>query len=234
MICVGSSSILLVEDSADIMEIVSLHLTNAGYQVLGASHYSEALNLLKKQHFDLIILDILLPDSTGFELCGKIREAIYCPIIFMSCLDSEESIAKALELGGDDYITKPVRPKEIVARVKANLRRVKQYADLQKSNGNTIEFGGLTLDLGKHIVSSSKGITSITPLEFSILVYLLQSTGRMITYSELFENVWKTQSFDDHRTVKVHVSNLKNKLRRIETEQNLIVNIRGEGYMLKI
>lgn len=227
-------NVLLVEDSEDIVEIVSLHLTNAGYQVSSVSHYSEALQIVMEQHFDLILLDILLPDSNGYDLCKKIRESIYCPIIFMSCLDSEENITKALELGGDDYITKPVRPREIVARVGANMRRVKQYAMLQKNLGKTIEFGGLNLDTDKHIVSSHKGNVNLTPLEFNILIYLLKSKGHMVSYSELLENVWKVQALDDHRTVKVHVSNLKNKLKMINDERNLIVNIRGEGYVLEI
>lgn len=231
---VDKNSILLVEDSDDIIEIVSLHLTNAGYQVSAVSHYSQALQIIKEQHFDLIILDILLPDSTGYELCKKIRESIFCPIIFMSCLDSEEDIARAFELGGDGYITKPVRPKEIVARVNANLRRVNQYTKLQKYFGKVIEFGGLTLDTDKHVLSSPINSISLTSLEFNILIYLFQHEGRMISYSELFKNVWKAEDLDDHRTVKVHMSNLKNKLKRIDADRDLISNIRGEGYMLRV
>lgn len=227
-------SILLVEDSVDIIEIVSLHLTNAGYGVTSVGNASKALQVVTQKHFDLIILDVLLPDSTGYDLCKKIRESIYCPVIFMSCLDSEENITKALELGGDDYITKPARPKEIVARVKANLRRVKQYTEFQKSFGKTIEFGGLILNMDEHTVSSMNRNISLTPLEFNILIYLLQHKGQMVTYIELFENVWKTEVFDDHRTVKVHVSNLKNKLKQFNEAKNLIINIRSEGYMLKV
>lgn len=230
---VDKNNILLVEDSQDIIEIISLHLTNAGYHVWAVSHYCHALQIIKEKHFDLIILDILLPDSTGYELCKKIRESIYCPIIFMSCLDSEEDIARAFELGGDGYITKPVRPKEIVARVNANLRRVNRYAKLQKGAGEVIELGGLTLDTNNHTLSSPTDSISLTSLEFNILIYLFQHEGMVISYSELFKNVWKSEDIDDHRTVKVHVSNLKNKLKRIDAHKDLISNIRGEGYMLK-
>lgn len=234
VIIMKKSVILLVEDSVDIVEIISLNLINAGYHVLAVSRYEEALELIRQQQIDLILLDILLPDLTGYDLCKKLREFIYCPIIFMSCLDSEEDITKALELGGDDYIIKPARPKEIVARVRANLRRVKQYTTLQKSIGKVIKLGSLTLDMDKRTISSLKRSIGLTPLEFNILVYLHQCEGQMASYIELFENVWETEAFDDYRTVKVHVNNLKNKLRRVSDEDNLITNIRGEGYMLSI
>lgn len=109
---------------------------------------------------------------------------------------------------------------------------MKQYANLQYTLGNAIESGCLTLDVGRRTVSSYKGKIDLTPLEFNILVYLHQSKGRMVTYSELFENVWKAPVLDDHRTVKVHVSNIKNKLKRIECGQSVILNIRGEGYAI--
>lgn len=224
--------ILIVDDSADILEIVSLYLINAGYHVTVANDYSKALQAIEKQLFDLILLDILLPDSTGYELCKKVRESIYCPIIFLSCLNSEESITKALELGGDDFIAKPARPKEIIARVNAHLRRVKQYAKQQQNLNTSIEIGGLILDTNRQTVSSAKLSVSLTPLELSILIFLLQRIGQMVSYNELLENVWKTKAFDDHRTVKVHVSNLKKKLKKVNSTQNLIANIRGKGYML--
>ena len=227
-------SILLVEDSMDIVEVVSLHLKNAGYQVCAVNNYVQAVEAINNQSFDLIILDIMLPDSTGYNLCKKIRESTYCPIIFMSCLDSEENITKALELGGDDYIIKPARPKEIVARVKANLRRADQYTTLQKSDGKEIEIGIFTLEMDKRILASQERRIKLTPLEFSILIYLYQRQGKMVSYIELFENVWKTEAFDDYRTVKVHVNNLKSKLRMLCAEKEYITNIRGEGYILSI
>lgn len=226
--------ILLVEDSPDIVEIVALYLDDAGYSVSTANNYSQALQMVKENNYDLIILDIILPDATGYELCKKIREFMYCPIIFMSCLELEEDVIKALEFGGDDYIVKPARPKEIIARVRANLRRAKQYIHSHENYNRYVEFKDLILDTEEYTVSNCNKIVRITPLEFDILVYLLNSKGKKISYAELYENIWKTEAFDDYRTVKVHVSNLKNKLRIISNDKDIIINIRGEGYLLKV
>lgn len=230
----GKYSILLVEDSIDIVEVVSLHLTNAGYEVTAVSNYSEVLLAVDNQKYDLIVLDIMLPDSTGYDLCLQIRKSTYCPIIFMSCLDSEEHITRALELGGDDYITKPARPKEIVARIKANLRRVEDYSKLQKKLGNDIEFGGLVLNKDEYQISSSKDSFKLTPLELMILTHLLEHEGELVSYQKLYEDIWESQAFDDYRTVRVHVSNLNIKLRKLNAYRNLIMNIRGQGYILKL
>ncbi|WP_165878453.1 response regulator transcription factor [Natranaerovirga pectinivora] len=229
----AKEKILLVEDSPDIIEIVSLYLANVGYCISTARSYSEALQMVKSESYDLIILDILLPDATGYDLCKKIREFMYCPIIFMSCLELEENVIKALELGGDDYIVKPVRPKEIIARVRANLRRAKQYTHSNESLGKLVQFNDLILNTEEYTLSNSKKTIHITPLEFNILVYLLKFKGQKVSYTTLYENVWKTEAFDDCRTVKVHVSNLKNKIRLIGSDKDPIVNIRGEGYLLK-
>ncbi len=226
--------ILLVEDSPDIIDILTLHLETAGYSVSKALNCSEALQMVKVNNFDLIILDIILPDGTGYEMCKEIRESVYCPIIFMSCLESEKDVVKALESGGDDYIVKPARPKEIVARVRANLRRAKQYTHNQEAQTKFVKYHDLTLDSDEYTVSNYEGSIRITPLEFDIFLYLINSRGKKVTYVQLYEYVWKTDAFDDYRTVKVHVSNLKNKIRKISKEEVPIINIRGEGYLLKV
>ncbi len=234
VINMAKDTILLVEKSEAISKIVTLHLINAGYAVSTANNPYEAMRILERQCFSLIILEILLPDSTSYDLCKKIRESIYCPVIFISSLDSEEHVVKALELGGDDYIIKPVRPKEIVARVKANLRRVKQYAIYHKNPCKSIRLRELTLDMDRHTVSSPKKSVRLTPLEFKILSYLLHRESKLVSYRELFENAWEVEALDDHRAVKVHVSNIKNKIKIISEAKNLIINIRGEGYVLRI
>lgn len=205
-------NVLVVDDDLDILEVTALYLTNAGFVVHTAASSSDALTKLHQIDFHLIILDIMLPDLPGTTLCQKIRQSTLCPIIFISCSDTEEDIIKALQVGGDDYIRKPLHFKELVARVKSNLRRVWYENTSEYIQNNKLLIGDLTIDIEQHLVSKKNRKIDLSPIEFDILVFMARNYNRIISYSEIYEHIWKSDSLGDTRTVMVHVSNLRKKI----------------------
>lgn len=223
-------NILVVDDDPDIIEVISLYLRNAGYNVDTSNNCTEALERIKKTRFHLMILDIMLPDFDGTILCEKIRESIYCPIIFISCIDDENRILEALNLGGDDYIKKPFNPKELVARVKSNLRRVAYDKNKTTINSQVITIKNLTINLQNYSVIKNNKEIPLSPMEFNILLYMINRPNKVLSYHEIYEHVWKCKSLGDIRTLMVHVSNLR---RKLEDGGNIkyIKTLKRRGYM---
>lgn len=225
----STNRILVVDDDEDILEILSLYLHNAGFIVHTAANAAEAIKKVEISTFDLIILDILLPDLEGTSLCKAIRKNHYCPIMFISCIDDEGYILKAFELGGDDYIKKPFNTKELVARVKANLRRV-QYDKADKEKKPTLfTLDSLTFDYTNHVIEKDEDKVYLSPTEFDILVYMINNPDKILSYSDIYKNIWNTDSFGDTRTVMVHVSNLRKKLEHI-SGKSYIQTVKKMGY----
>lgn len=227
------AELLLVEDDATIAKIILYHLQqNASYHIRWVTTATSALEEVKKPT-DLILLDICLPDLNGVELCQKIRQSIYCPIIFISCLDNEETIVRALETGGDDYLTKPFSGKMLETHIEANLRRVRLDQERKRTSvkEETVRFGDVIVHCELHTLERN-GITfHLAPIEFEILMYFIENPDRIISIDELYENIWSQSSaYGDVRTVVTHVYNLRKIVENDCRTPQHILNVRGSGY----
>lgn len=224
--------ILVVDDEKAINKLVCSYLTKEQFQPFPAYNGKEAIEILKKENPDLIILDVMLPDTEGPSLSLEIREQSNCPIIFLSCKTQEIDKIIALSAGGDDYMTKPFMPGELVARIKAHLRR---QSSLSKKNENeevyAYEFEGLKIDFESHEVLLDNVEINLTSKEFDILKLLIQNPKKVFPASQVFETVWKTTCMEnDSKTVMVYISTLRKKLKRQGNSTNYIVSVRGVGY----
>ena len=223
--------ILLVEDDEEIGTVILFYLSkNPDYTVLWAKNAEEAFGLIT-QKVEIILLDICLPDVNGVSLCASLRKSVYCPIIFISCLDDEDTIVKALETGGDDYLTKPFSAKILQSHIEANLRRVRMEHSLQDTNMEKCYlFQDFALDCSTHSVKRDDKEYHLAPIEYSILLYFIHNPGRIISLDELYEKIWETPVYGDVRTVITHVYNLRKIIEPDTKKQKYIVNIRGSGY----
>lgn len=223
--------ILVVEDEPDLSNIIRLHLKRAGYAATAAYSCAEALTLLKNDSFDLIILDVVLPDQRGTELCTLIRAHSQCPIIFTSCLDDSQTIIHALQSGGDDYMVKPLNYDEMLARIEANLRR-HRAAPVQPAPLGIREYPGFAIDTDHHCVHLTEGDgrpVALSAIEYELLLYFADHPNTLLLYNELYRHIWKANSAGDTRTVMVHISNLRKKIDPNHT--GIIQTVRGAGYI---
>jgi len=220
--------VMLVEDDSIIARIIQYYLKQeAFYEVVWAKTAGEAL-ALARDHFDVILLDVMLPDVSGIELCGKLREWHDCPIIFISCLDDSSTIVNALEMGGDDFITKPFDNKVLAARIQANLRRAAVAAP--KPRKNLLSCDSFSLDANRQMILQGEEEIKLPPMEFRVLLYLMQNPGRHVTAEELYKKVWGKDSYGDVRTVLVHIHNIRKKIGETE-ECSHIRSVWGKGYV---
>jgi len=221
--------IAIVEDEPDIVELVALHLKRGGFGIEGFQDADTFLNFLKRKIPDLIILDLMLPDADGLEICKYLKkknEFFSIPIIMLTAKSDETDKVLGLELGADDYVTKPFSPKELVARVKAVLRRKGQ-----KEESNVIEIGGMLLiDMEKYEVRVEGKRIELTSTEFKILTLLSSKKGWVFTRERILDHLWGDEKAVLDRTVDVHINNLRGKLGKAK---HLIKNVRGIGYKLE-
>lgn len=221
--------ILLVEDDAEIARIIKYYLGQEEiYDLIWAKDTQEAI-VLSRDWFDIILLDVMLPDGDGISLCTKLREWHQCPVIFISCLDDSNTIISALEQGGDDYITKPFDNKVLSARIQANLRRVQIERHAQVEN--TMSCKGFTLDASKHALIKNENEIPLSPIEFRILRYMMQHPERSFRSSELYKVIWGKISYGDNRTVVVHMHNLRKKIEEDASKPRYLKSIWGKGYL---
>ena len=182
------TQVLLIEDDLENCEILSMYLMKSQrYQVSIAHSAEETMALLKHRTFDLVLLDIMLPDMNGVDLCVELRRKMFCPIIFISCLDDEETIVRAIHLGGDDYLTKPFRAPVLLAHMDAVMRRVPQSAEKDED----IPIGDFHLSVKNHTLEKNGESIYLSPTEFELLMYLIRSDGELVPYEELFEQIWR-------------------------------------------
>lgn len=225
--------ILVVDDEKSITELVRLYLENEGYEVFAAEDCASAEEIINgNTPPDLILLDIMLPDMNGIDFCTKIRKTITTPILFLSCKEQEIDKIIALSVGGDDYITKPFFPGELVARVKANLRRSGMVEVQEEEDAEVIyEAPGLLVNETVREVYVDGKDVSLTAKEFDILHLLISNPKRIYSADQLFELVWKEETLDsDRNTIMVYMSNLRRKIENNENGYKYILNIRGIGY----
>src|SRR5256714_13715792 len=221
--------ILLVDDEQSVQKLLSYPLRKEGYEVVPAMDGQEALERCRGQSFDLIVLDVMLPKLDGFDVCRQIRAQSSVPIIMLTAKAEEFDKVLGLELGADDYITKPFSMREFRSRVKAVLRR----ADFMRNGGRDAEplvDGELTVDPAKRHVEVRGEPVRLTYVEFEILAALARSPGRVFSRSMLLERLWGDSSYRDPRTIDVHIRHLREKLERDPAEPELIFTVRGVGY----
>lgn len=229
---IENERILVVDDERAIADLVVSLLLREGMQARACYSGAQALEVLEKEPFDLAILDIMMPGMDGFELCVRMRKMRDIPIIFLSAKDEEADQVVGFTLGADDYVTKPFRPRELVARVRARLRRA--AAPAPAANDSLIAVGPLEVDVAAHSASLHGQKMKLTPKEFAILTLLAQSAGRPVSAKDLFEGAWE-EPFDDaaSNTIMVHIRHLRKKLAAIDSSTQFIETAWGVGYRLK-
>ena len=229
-----ADTILIVEDEKEVAELLELYLKNEGYQVFQYDRGEEALRCVEKEKIDLALLDVMLPDMDGFKICQNIRRNHYFPIIMLTARVEDVDKIHGLMLGADDYITKPFNPLEVVARIKTQLRRFHHYNEVGRENTKEeIEIRGLIMDSRTHQCSLYGKKLELTPLEFSILWYLCEHHGEVVSSEELFEAVWKEKYLDSNNTVMAHVARIREKMQDSYRNHKFIKTVWGVGYTIE-
>jgi DNA-binding response OmpR family regulator len=226
----GSARILLVDDEQSIQTLLSYPLRKDGYHVTSALDGSEALRRFEEGRFDLVILDLMLPRMNGVDVCRQLRSRSQVPIIMLTAKGSETDKVAGLEVGADDYITKPFSMREFRSRVKAALRRSRMGGETAEG---AIECGELTIDFDRRMVTLGSEAVKVTYVEFEILGALARSPGRVLTRETLLEHVWGDSDYRDPRTVDVHIRHLREKLESDPKEPEYLFTVRGVGYRFR-
>jgi two-component system response regulator VanR len=230
-----NDKILVVDDEQEIADLVALYLQNENYTVYKFYTAGEAIKCIDNTGLDLAILDIMLPDADGLSLCRKIREKYTYPVIMLTAKDGEVDKIMGLTLGADDYITKPFRPLELVARVKAQLRRYKKYNDVIKQDDGVIVHSGLVIDNNTHECFLDGQPLVLTPTEFSILRILCEKKGKVVSSEQLFHEIWGDEYYSkDNNTITVHVRHLREKMNERVDNPKYIKTIWGVGYKIEM
>lgn len=234
MIFLDSNNILIVDDEKEIRDLVGIYLKNDGFQCLKAEDGLQALELLKTEKVDLIILDIMMPKLSGIDTCMKIREENNIPIIMLSAKSEDMDKILGLSTGADDYLTKPFNPLELMARVKSQLRRYKVLNNNPvKKNSNLINIGELEIDLDGHKVKKNEKEIKLTPIEFNILRLLADNKGMVFSTDKIYELVWNENSFESGNTVMVHIRRLREKIEEDPRNAQYIKTVWGVGYKME-
>lgn len=221
----GQKTVLLVDDDRAILELMRDFLEDDGYCVVEAANSAEALELLKRMAVDCVLLDIMMPGQNGFELCRHIRRTSDTPILFLSARDEDMDKIRGLSLGADDYIVKSATPEEVVARIKAVLRR---YGKKDADQKLVLDFGHLVLDLKAHEARVDGKPLPLTPKEFEILCLFAEYPRQVFTYDQLLERFW--DGIGDKHTITVHIGRLREKMEANPSHPRLIANVWGVGY----
>lgn len=222
------TKILIVEDEESMLEPLQLLLSNEGFQIECAKDGISGLKKFQEQGADLVLLDLMLPGMSGTEVCKQIRKDSMVPIIMLTAKDSEVDKVVGLEIGADDYVTKPYSTRELVARINAVLRR--KISGSVEKNSNLLVAGHIELDAEKHVVSISGKTVSFPLKEFELLEYLIRNDGRVLTRTQLIDRVWGNDYFGDTKTLDVHIKRLRAKIESDPANPTYIQTIRGLGY----
>lgn len=226
--------VLVVDDEDVIRELIVFNLQQQGFETIEAADGQEALKQVEGEHPDLIILDLMLPKMDGLEVCQKIRyskEHAHIPIIMLTARGEEVDRVLGLEMGADDYVTKPFSPRELLARVKAILRRLVQPQI--EEDQTELKVGLLEIDLSRHLAIFQSEELELTPKEFELLYLLALQPGKVLTRDVLLEKVWGYEYMGDTRTVDVHIRRLRKKMEDINPEPDYIETVRGVGYRFR-
>lgn len=223
-------SILVVEDDEKILDLIEIYLKNEDYIIKRATSSEQALKYIKEKEFDLAILDIMLPGENGYYICAKIRESYNYPIIMLTAKDDESSKIKGLTFGADDYVTKPFLPGELVARVKAQLRRYNNYnLKTKEGTGNILTYQNVDLNIKSREVLVDGQEIDLTPIEFIILKSLLEKKSEVLESEDLFYKIYPDEYYIKNNTVSVHIRHIREKLGE---KNNIITTVWGLGYKI--
>lgn len=226
-------NILVVDDEKEIADLIEIYLENDGFNVYKYYSSKNVLNDLDNINIDLAILDVMMPDIDGFSLCSKIRSKYNFPIIFVTAKVEDIDKINGLTIGADDYITKPFQPLELIARVKAHLRRYKKYSNIILDE-NVIDFRGIIIDNQTHECYFNEEKLNLTPIEFSCLWTLCKNRGTVVKTEDLFMEVWKEKYFEkDNNTIMVHIRHLREKMNDTSKNPKYIKTIWGVGYKIE-
>ncbi len=220
--------ILIVDDEKNIVDILKFNLKKEGFDTVEAYDGRQALEMVEREKPDLILLDIMLPEYDGFTVCKKIRQTLNTPILMLTAREEEVDKVLGLELGADDYITKPFSPRELMARVKANLRRIVE--DTQKFQSEILNCGDLTIDINRYEIKRGEDTIELTLREFELVKFLAIQKGQIFSRESLLEKVWGYEYYGDVRTVDVTVRRLREKLEKMPSKPEYILTKRGVGY----
>lgn len=233
----SAEKILVVDDEKELADLIELYLKNDGYEVYKYYNGIDALHCIAQQKVDLAILDVMLPDVDGFTICKKIREHSFFPVIMLTAKVDDGSKIMGLTLGADDYITKPFNPLEVVARVKTQIRRYKQYnANSAASITELDEYdkNGLYICPSSHKCTLNGSTLALTPFEFNILWYLCKNHGNVVSAEELFENIWGEKFFENNNnTVMAHIARIREKMDEPARKPRYIKTVWGVGYTIE-
>lgn len=225
-----SPAVLVVDDEKAIVEFVELNLKRHGFRVLKAYRGEEAIEIVREKKPDIIVLDIMLPDIDGFQVCQRIREISQVPVIMLTARGEDVDKIIGLEMGADDYMAKPFNPRVLVARIKAILRRL---ASATPEKPSVLLFGNMKMDLiNRTLVKDNKNI-ELTPREFDLLKFLVTSEGKLLKRQEIIDEIWKHE-YVDFRSVDVHIRRLREKIEEDPTEPLRILTVWGKGYKFSI
>jgi len=227
------NAVLVVDDEKDIRDVIEIYLMNEGINVITACDGIEAIEKLKTNKIDLIILDVMMPKLDGIRTCLKIREEKKLPIIMLSAKIEDSDKILGLNVGADDYVTKPFNPLELTARVKSQLRRYINFSEEKKQNEDEIIIDGLTLNKASREVFVDGNFVRLTPLEFSILEVLALNRGRVLSTEQIYEQVWNESFNNADNTVAVHIRNIREKIEINPKDPKYIKVVWGVGYKIE-
>ena len=225
-------AVLVVDDEKTIRDFVQKNLEVRGFRVNIASHGIEALEIFNVQNIDLVILDIMMPHMDGLETTRQIRKISTVPIIILTALGEETDKVRAFDIGADDYLTKPFGVVELLARVKAVLRR-SRWSDATVRPGN-LQHGDITIDLERHEVIVSNKDVELTPTEFNLLVFMMENSGKVLSHRMILQNVWGPEYGEEHEYLRVYIGHLRQKIEVNPSKPRYIITKRGIGYSFEI
>ncbi|MCD6453261.1 MAG: response regulator transcription factor [Dehalococcoidales bacterium] len=229
-----TKNILIVEDDTTLLDVLNYNLTKEGYRVVTATDGVRAVEAARQRKPDLIVLDIMLPELSGFEVCRILRQEMTVPILMLTAKTEEIDRVVGLELGADDYLTKPFSLRELLARIRAMLRRVdivrQETLSQQEAKPQVIETANLKIDLARHQVHRGKSLLELSPREFELLAFLVNNRGQVFSRNHLLERVWGYDYTGDTRTVDVHIRWLRQKIEDDPIHPRYLLTVRGVGY----
>ena len=222
------TKVLIIEDELSFSEAITFLLKKEGFEVLVANNGQDGINLFNKEGADLILLDLMLPGVSGTEVCRQIRLKSQVPIIMLTARDTEIDKVVGLELGADDYVTKPYSARELIARINAVLRRASTSSDAIEQG--VLASGPIKLDIDRHVMTLNNMPISLPLKEFELLEFLMRNSGRVLTRVQLIDRVWGSDYFGDTKTLDVHIKRLREKIEKDPANPVLIQTVRGLGY----
>ena len=227
------AEILVCDDDKAIVEAIDIYLTQEGYHILKAYDGEEAIQILNNNPVDLLVIDIMMPKLDGIRATLKIREKNVLPIIILSAKSEDADKILGLNVGADDYVTKPFNPLELVARVKSQLRRYTQLGSVSYKQGNVYETGGLVIDDDRKEVSVDGELVKLTPIEYGILLFLVKNKGMVFSISQIYENIWNEEAIAADNTVAVHIRHIREKIEINPKEPRYLKVVWGLGYKVE-